>query len=82
MTARHVILLCAHDPWPFSLFCDLSEAKDVGLEFKPESRDCAVMEFSIPLDHSRVCVLGLILKQAPAPCSSSYLRQVPLLSLL
>lgn len=39
-----------------------------------------MMEFSILLGHSLVCVFGLILKWAPAGCASSFLRQVLLFS--
>lgn len=41
-----------------------------------------MMEFSILLGHSLVCVFGLILKWAPAGCASSFLSQVLLFSVI
>lgn len=59
----YVHMALHHSP----LFCDLCEAKDMSWEFKPESKDCTMMEFSTPLCHSRVCVL--VLRLGPAPWS-------------
>lgn len=41
-----------------------------------------MMEFSILLGRSLVCVFGLILKWDPAGCASSFLRQVLLFSVI